>query len=59
MGLSAGRCQSPALQILIDREKEIDDHQSTAAFKISGEVESQGKPKYKLHARAVPKPLLV
>ena len=41
MGLSAGRCQSPALQLIVDREKEIEDHQTEALFKISGEVESQ------------------
>ena len=40
MGLSAGRCQSPALQLLMDREKDIDSHSSEALFKMSGSVET-------------------
>ena len=33
-GLSAGRCQTPALRIIYDRDREIEAHQSTASWRI-------------------------
>jgi DNA topoisomerase-1 len=33
-GLSAGRCQTPALRIIYDRDREIETHQSTASWRI-------------------------
>lgn len=35
-GLSAGRCQTPALRLVLDREKEITSFQSTTAWNIRG-----------------------
>lgn len=35
--LSAGRCQSPALRLLYDREKEINDFKSNKLYQISSE----------------------
>jgi len=35
-GLSAGRCQTPALRIVVEREKEIQNFKSTSAWKIHG-----------------------
>lgn len=35
--LSAGRCQSPALRLLYDREKEISDFQSNKLYQITSE----------------------
>jgi DNA topoisomerase-1 len=33
-GLSAGRCQTPALRIIYDRDLQIETHQSTASWRI-------------------------
>jgi len=35
-GLSAGRCQTPALRIIVDRENEIKDFVNTSSFIIKG-----------------------
>ena len=35
-GLSAGRCQTPALRLLVDREREISNFQSETSWRISG-----------------------
>jgi DNA topoisomerase I len=35
-GLSAGRCQTPALRLLCDRDKEIGSFQSETAWRVSG-----------------------
>jgi DNA topoisomerase-1 len=35
-GLSGGRCQSAATRLIADREKEIEDHQSSNLFKVIG-----------------------
>ncbi len=51
-GLSAGRVQSPALRILVEREKEIKDFIPEKYFEIDGDFETVGKikesKKYKL-----------
>jgi DNA topoisomerase-1 len=36
-GLSAGRCQTPALRIVVEREKEIQNFKSTSAWKVHGQ----------------------
>jgi DNA topoisomerase-1 len=33
-GLSAGRCQTPALRLIYDRDREIEAHQATASWRI-------------------------
>lgn len=35
-GLSAGRCQTPALRLVVDREQEISNFQSAMSWKIQG-----------------------
>jgi DNA topoisomerase-1 len=35
--LSAGRCQTPALRLVSDREKEISNHSSMTTWKLAGE----------------------
>ena len=35
-GLSAGRCQTPALRFVCEREKEIEGHQTASSWSISG-----------------------
>jgi DNA topoisomerase-1 len=39
--LSAGRCQTPALRLIYDREKEIADHPIEMKYKITGTFTSQ------------------
>ncbi len=34
-GLSAGRCQTPALRIIYDRDKEIENHQTKNSWRLS------------------------
>lgn len=34
--ISAGRVQSPALRLVVEREKEIEKHEAKASFKVSG-----------------------
>ena len=41
-GLSAGRVQSVALRLIVDREKEIIGFKSTPYYKVEGVFESQG-----------------
>jgi DNA topoisomerase I len=41
-GKSAGRVQSPAVRLLVEREREIDAFQSAATFKVTAEFEHDG-----------------
>lgn len=38
-GLSAGRCQTPALRIIYDRDREIEGHAATNSWRISATTE--------------------
>jgi DNA topoisomerase-1 len=38
-GLSAGRCQTPALRIIYDRDREIENHQATNTWRLSAITE--------------------
>ena len=40
--LSAGRCQTPALRLVSDREKEIREHTTETTWSLSGEVHGEG-----------------
>ena len=42
--LSAGRCQTPALRLVSDREKEINNHSSMTTWKLAGEFSSSTIP---------------
>lgn len=39
-GLSAGRCQTPALRFVIEREREIASHATSTSWKVSGKWRS-------------------
>ncbi|WP_109829270.1 type I DNA topoisomerase [Reichenbachiella versicolor] len=41
-GLSAGRVQSVAVRLVVDREREIDTFKSTSSFKVTAEFELEG-----------------
>ena len=41
--ISAGRVQSPALRLIVEREKDIEKFQSKSSFKVSGDFENQAK----------------
>lgn len=41
-GKSAGRVQSPAVRLLVEREREIAAFESTSEFRVTAELESEG-----------------
>lgn len=41
--ISAGRVQSPALRLVVEREKEIDDFAGKAKFKVTGKFQTKDK----------------
>ena len=41
--LSAGRCQTPALRLVVEREDQITTFSSTSSWKIAGEWKADGK----------------
>ena len=41
--LSAGRCQTPALRLLCDKEEQIQSFQSETTWKVKGEWQNNGK----------------
>lgn len=42
-GKSAGRVQSPAVRLLVEREREIDSFESSFQFKVTAEFEHEGE----------------
>lgn len=42
-GKSAGRVQSPAVRLLVEREREIEAFEGAATFKVTGEFEAEGQ----------------
>ena len=50
--LSAGRVQSVAVRLLVEREREIQDFKSISAFKVSGLFNVPNKEKKKLQLKA-------
>jgi len=42
-GLSAGRVQSVAVRLIVEREKEIENHESVAAFKVAALFDLPGR----------------
>ncbi|MEX2007080.1 MAG: type I DNA topoisomerase [Candidatus Saccharimonadales bacterium] len=43
-GLSAGRVQSVAVRLIVDREREIKDFKPVASFKVTAEFDAGGQP---------------
>ena len=39
-GLSAGRCQTPALRLISDREKDVNNHTMQTSWNISGKIQT-------------------
>ncbi len=56
-GLSAGRVQSPALRIIMEREREIRAFVPEKFFRIWGDFETQKKAKITLHCSEEPRDL--
>jgi DNA topoisomerase-1 len=54
-GLSAGRVQSPALRILMEREREIRSFKSETFFVISADLETDNKEKFTAICEKEPK----
>lgn len=54
-GLSAGRVQSPALRILMEREREIRAFKPETFFVLSAEVETQNKENFLVECEEKPK----
>jgi DNA topoisomerase-1 len=48
--LSAGRCQTPALRLVAERDAEVENHTATAYWRLSGTVASTGKPLLEIQA---------
>lgn len=42
-GKSAGRVQSPAVRLLVEREREIEAFEGSATFKVTGEFDTDGQ----------------
>ena len=49
-GLSAGRCQTPALRLVVEREDEIAAFKGSSAWKISGDWETSETKPFKFDA---------
>jgi DNA topoisomerase-1 len=52
-GLSAGRCQTPALRLVVDRETEIGTHVAESSWKIGGEWKATALVPFKFDAHLV------
>ena len=50
--ISAGRVQSPALRLIVEREKQIDQFDSKYTFKINGEFSHRGMASSDTHTNA-------
>jgi len=42
--LSAGRCQTPALRLVVERDQEVENHSSTAFWKLHGQFKHPSLP---------------
>ena len=51
--LSAGRCQSPALNLICDREKEINDFKTNTYFDLEGNFTNKNKVLFKSKSKTV------
>ena len=50
--LSAGRCQTPALRLVVERDQEVDSHKAAAFWRLSGLFHPPANPKQVLDAHA-------
>lgn len=53
-GLSAGRVQSVAVRLIVEREREIENFLATSSYKLTAELQTKDKSPYKAE---LPKPL--
>ena len=52
--LSAGRCQTPALKLVLDRDTQISDHASAQFWTMTGEFTVNNQPKIKAQREKFP-----
>jgi DNA topoisomerase-1 len=57
-GLSAGRVQSPALRLIVEREIEIENFKPREYWTIEADAEKPGDPKAKLKKEQKPQPFM-
>jgi len=50
--LSAGRCQTPALRLVLERDQEVENHKATAFWRLSGQWNTKTPNTIPLHAVA-------
>ena len=50
--LSAGRCQTPALRLVVERDQEVDNHKASAYWRLSGQFKHPSNKTALLDAQA-------
>lgn len=55
--LSAGRCQTPALRLVVERDAEVENHRAAAFWKLSGTVAQKADSKQLLEIQDAGDPL--